>query len=336
VDPLTHGLASLALQRGFFPRSSWRALLALLFAGVVADVDSLSVSFGPAAYLRWHRTITHSLVFILMLAFATFLFSKTRRDGEPSVRWVGFSWIAILAASALHLAMDLLQTDAVVPLWPFSAKGISLDIEPAIDPWLLVILASAILIPELFHLVSDEIGYSRTKRPRGRNGAIAGFAFALIYFGLRASLHATAVATLEARTIAGEMPHRVAAFPDSVSPILWHSIIETESALHLVVMRTTGGEAAYATGITTLHKPEASPVLGAAQGSPAAICFMRIARFPKAVVQKETEGYSVEIQDLKDLATESRNHAILADINLDRSAKVVSSELQWQNNPTRP
>jgi len=51
---------------------------------------------------------------------------------------------------------------------------------------LLVILASAILIPELLHLVSDEIG-SRTKRPRGRNGAIAGLAFALIYFGLRAS-----------------------------------------------------------------------------------------------------------------------------------------------------
>ncbi len=335
MDPLTHGLASLALQRGFFPRASWRALLAILFAGIVADVDSLSANFGPAAYLRWHRTITHSLVFILMLAFAAFLFSKTRRDGEPSVQWADFSWIAILAASVLHLVMDLLQSDAVVPLWPFSAKRISLDIEPAIDPWLLVILASAILIPELLHLVSDEIG-SRTKRPRGRNGAIAGFALALIYFGLRASLHATAVATLEARTIAGEIPHRVAAFPDSVSPILWHSIIETESALHLVVMRTTGGEAAYATGITTLRKPEPSPVLSAAQASPAAIWFLSIARFPKAVVQKETEGYSVEIQDLKDLATESRNHAILADINLDRSTKVVSSELQWQNNPTRP
>ena len=239
VDALTHGLASLALQRGFFPRASWRTLLAILFTGIVADVDSLSASFGPAAYLRWHRTITHSLVFILMLAFVAFLFSRTRRDGEPSVRWAGFSWIAILAASALHLVMDLLQTSAVVPLWPFSAKRISLDIEPAIDPWLLVILASAILIPELLHLVSDEIG-SRTKRPRGRNGAIAGLAFALIYFGLRASLHATAVATLEARTIAGEMPHRVAAFPDSVSPILWHGIIETESALHLVVMRRSG------------------------------------------------------------------------------------------------
>jgi membrane-bound metal-dependent hydrolase YbcI (DUF457 family) len=335
VDPLTHGLASLALQRGFFPGASWRTLLAILFTGIVADVDSFSASFGPAAYLRWHRTITHSLVFVLVLAFAALLFSKTRRDGEPSVRWAGLSWIAILTASALHLVMDLLQTDAVVPLWPFSAKRISLDIEPVIDPWLLVILASAILIPELLHLVSDEIG-SRTKRPRGRNGAIAGFAFALIYFGLRASLHATAVATLEARTIAGEMPHRVAAFPDSVSPILWHSIIETESALHLVVMRTTGGEAAYATGITTLRKPEPSPVLGAAQLSPAAIRFLSIARFPKAVVQKETEGYSVEIQDLKDLATESKNHAILADINLDRSAKVLSSELQWQNNPTRP
>ena len=125
---------------------------------------------------------------------------QMRRSGEPYLVHP-LNVAAILAASALHLVIDLLQTDALVPLWPFSAKRISLDIEPAIDPWLLVILASAILIPELLHLVSDEIG-SRTKRPRGRNGAIAGFAFALIYFGLRASLHATAVATLDARTIA--------------------------------------------------------------------------------------------------------------------------------------
>jgi len=60
----------------FFPRASWRTLLAILFTGIVADVDSLSASFGPAAYLRWHRTITHSLVFILMLACAAFFFEN--------------------------------------------------------------------------------------------------------------------------------------------------------------------------------------------------------------------------------------------------------------------
>jgi len=40
----------------------------------------------------------------------------------------------------------------------------------------------------------------------------------------------------------------------------------------------------------------------------------------------------VEIQDLKDQATEEHSHAIFADINLDKNSRVISSELQWQRN----
>jgi hypothetical protein len=32
----------------------------------------------------------------------------------------------------------------------------------------------------------------------------------------------------------------------------------------------------------------------------------------------------------------SQNHAIFADINLDKSAKVMSSELQWQKSAPHP
>jgi hypothetical protein len=132
------------------------------------------------------------------------------------------------------------------------------------------------------------------------------------------------------------MPRRSAAFPDSVSPFLWHAVIETDSALHLATMRSMGGDVNFASGITTLRKPEPSLVLNAAQASPAAVIFVQTARFPKAIVQTETEGYSVEILDLKDQATEERSRPILADITLDKTAKVVSSELQWQKTFPRP
>jgi membrane-bound metal-dependent hydrolase YbcI (DUF457 family) len=335
VDPLTHGLASLALQRGFFPQASWRGALAIVFAGVFADVDGFSANFGPTAYLQWHRTAAHSFALLALLAIAAFRFSRTIANKQSAASWAGFSWLAIAAASALHLLMDMLQSDAVVPLWPFSQKRFYLDLAPAIDPWLLVVLAAAILFPELVRLVSDEIG-SRTKRPRGRNGALVGLSFALIYFAMRALFHGNATASLEARTVAGETPHRVAAFPDPASPFLWHSIVETESALHLAVMRSMGGEVTYATGVTTLRKPEPSPILTAAQASPAAMTFLKTARFPKAIVEKETEGYSVEIQDLRDLATESKHHAIFAEILLDQTPQALSSELKWQETPPRP
>ena len=330
MDPVTHGLASLALQRGFFPRASWRAVLAIVVAGSIADLDCFSANFGPSAYLHWHRTATHSIAFAIAVALVAFLFSQFI-PARKRMSWAGFSWIA--TAALLHLLMDLLQADTVQPLWPFSTRRFSLDILPPVDPWLLVILAAAILFPELIRLVSDEIG-ARTKRPRGRNGAIAGLVLVLVYSGVRALFHANAAASLEARTITGEMPRRFAAFPDSASPFLWHCVVETESALHILTLRSMGGEVSYATGITTLRKPEPSLFLIAAQSSPAAIEFLKAARFPKAVLQKETEGYSVEIQDLKDLAMQTRNRAILADVNLDRSATVLSSELQWQKAPS--
>jgi membrane-bound metal-dependent hydrolase YbcI (DUF457 family) len=334
VDPLTHGLATLALQRGFFPKASWRAIIAILCAGLVADLDFLSVNFGPSAYLRWNRTATHSIAFILVLALAAFLFALMLRN-NPRASWSGFSWAAITAAATLHVLMDVLQADPLAPFWPFSAKRFSLDTSPTIDPWLMVVLAAAILLPELFRLVSDEIG-SRTKRPRGRNGAIAGLAFALIYFAMRAQFHGNVTASLEARTVSGEIPRRVAAFPDSVSPFLWHGVVETDSAFYLSTQRSMGGEVSYASGVTTLRKPEPSPALAAAQSSPAAITFLKTARFPKATVEQEAEGFSVEINDLKDQSMQPPTRAIFADIVIDKNGSLLSSELQWQKAVRHP
>jgi hypothetical protein len=242
---------------------------------------------------------------------------------------MGLSWTAVAAAALLHLLMDCLQADAVSLLWPFSPRRLSLDVSPAIDPWLIVVLASAILFPELLRLVGDEIG-SHSKRPRGRTGSVIGLSVALIYLGTRTLFHANVTAALESRAISGEMPRRFAAFPDSVSPFLWHGVVETESALHLSTMRSMGGEVSYASSITTLRKPEPSPVLSAAQTSAAAVEFLKTARFPKAIVEQETQGSSLKINDLKDQAMQTSNHAIFADITLDKSAKVISSELQWQ------
>jgi len=235
----------------------------------------------------------------------------------------------------LHLALDVLQADSVTLLWPCSSRRFAFDLLPKLDLWLIAILIVAIALPEVFRLVSEEIG-SRDKAPRGRNGAIIGLAFAVLYLGARFLFHGNAVAFLEAHTIAGETPHRAAAFPDSTSPFTWHGIVETESALNLVTLRSSGGAITNTSGVTTLHKPDPSPMLAAAQAAPAAVVFIRFARFPKATVVAATEGYEVGIGDLKDQATEEKSHAIFADINLDKNSRVISSELQWQKSFAAP
>jgi inner membrane protein len=335
VDPLTHGLASFTLQRALFPRVTWRTALAIIVAGSIADLDWFTASLGPGGYLRWHRTATHSLLFVAALAFLVGLFRRVTRARQTGASWMGLSWIPVAVAATLHLALDALQADAIAPLWPFSGRRFSFDLLPATDPWILALLAAAILIPELLRLVSDEIG-SRSKAPRGRNGAIAALVLVVMYVGLRSALHNNAVAYLANRSIAGESPRRAAAFPDSLSPLLWHAVVETESTLNLITVRSTGAEVTDAAGATTLHKPEPSAILSAAQSSPAGVIFLRTARFPKATTQKETaqnqtEGFSAEIVDLKDQALEEKSRSILADINLDQSGAVVSSELQWRD-----
>jgi hypothetical protein len=322
----------LALQRGFFPRAPARAVLGILAAGVAADMDSVTRAFSPGTFLEWHRTATHSVAFLAVLGLAGYLLPRASAK-TPGDRWRGLSAAAMVAAGALHLGLDLLEADAVVPLWPFWHRRISLDLLPGLDPWLFSILALAILLPELARLVSEEIG-SRSKLPRGRNGALAGFACLALYFCLRAAGHANAVAALEARTIAGEMPRRVGAFPDSTSPLLWHSVVETQSALHLMALRSAG-EVRDASGVTTLHKPEPSAMLDAAQSSFAAVVFLQAARFPKATIHREADGFSVQIQDLKDQAMES-GRALVADITLDKSLGVAASELAWQKRSPRP
>lgn len=329
MDPLTHGAASLVLQRAFFPRSSWRCVLLIIAAGLVPDIDSLTTALTPLQYLRWHRTATHSLFFAAVLFFAAFLLSRSQRVATNE-RWRGFSSAAIALAALLHILLDAFQADPIAPLWPVAQLRVEVDLLPYLEPWLLSILLAAIVLPELLLLVSEEIG-SRTTRPRGRHGAIAGLAFALLYVGLRFALHSNAVTSLDAHTIAGEMPRRSAAFPDSTSPFLWHGIVETQSTVNLLALRSAGGDVSNASGVTTIHKPEPSPMLTAAQGTSAATAFMQFARFPKATVEKQSKGYSVEIQDLKDLATENKSRAIVADINLDKNANLISSELQWQN-----
>src|SRR6267143_1522201 len=131
MDPLTHALASYSLKRAAFPRVTRSVTIAMLIAGTIADIDSLSKLAGPSA-------------------FPTFL--------------------AALAAAVLHLLMDLCQSTGVELFWPFSARRFALDWVAPLDLWILGILLAGILLPALSGLVTEEIG-AKSKGPRGEVGA---------------------------------------------------------------------------------------------------------------------------------------------------------------------
>ncbi len=353
MDIVTHGLASLAVARGFFPRAGKAAIASAVLAGCIADVDWLSHYFGPSAFLAWHGTYTHSILaaillpsIILAILLITFYLrgelsivmvlpkgQEAPSDPRAIVRMVSRSFLSILivapiCAALLHIAMDACQSGGVTLLWPFSSKRFSADWLPNIDPWILTILIACIAMPELLRLVSSEIG-AKDKRPRGQTGAIIGLALVLVYVGARATLHSNVIALMESRTFHGEASRRASAFPESLSPLTWHGVVETESALNQMDVDATSSNNFDPDASFRLFKPEASPALDAARNTAAAKRFLAAAQIPKASLEKTETGYVVVLRDLRYAASGETQREIAAVIELDANAKVTSQELVW-------
>src|SRR5947208_6006431 len=112
MDPLTHALASYSLQRAAFPRLSRGATIAIVLAGVVADVDLLSIYFGPSAYLAFTHTYFHSILAALaftLVATLPFLLLKPKVPENIPVAAVSSGQ---LFAAPFHLAPEISKTDA--------------------------------------------------------------------------------------------------------------------------------------------------------------------------------------------------------------------------------
>lgn len=334
MDIGTHALASLALSRAILPRAPKILWVWTISAGIIADSDQLSALFSPSAYLAWYRTYTHSLLASLIIAgiFAAAyrVWSAAELRQRLTIRAV---FVAVLLVQWLHLAMDAAQWQGVELFWPFNPARIAADWLPSIDPWIVAILIAAIALPEFFHLVSSEIG-AKDKRPRGFVGAIVGLAFVVLYMGLRAELHDSAITQLRNRVYVDEGPRRVAAFAELTSLVSWRGIADTESALHQVTVNILASRPASFDPGVNLFKPEPSPLLQAAQATESAKRFLRIARFPKATVVKTEAGTEVQIRDLRYAAADERNREPMVTVEFDLLGALQSEAITWASRET--
>jgi inner membrane protein len=331
VDFATHALLSFALARAFFPRSGWPVFLATLAGGTLADADSFSIFFGPAAYLFAHHTFTHSLpgtVIIVVVSVILSFFARRRAPLAYSTLLLAASFSAIV-----HLFFDLCQSDAITVLWPFRSTRVAADYLSSADVWILGVLLAGTLLPELFRLVSSEIG-AKDETPRGRTAAIVVLAMLLVYVGVHAIFHQRAISTLEAHTYHGESSRHSAAFPDSLSLFRWHGLVETSSAICQIEIPLGPQQRFDPEALTCLHKPEPSQELTAAVGTSVARKLLQASRFPRAVVQKtigreNADKYEVTIRSLADPAAGLADHSVAAQVILDSNARILDQELVW-------
>jgi membrane-bound metal-dependent hydrolase YbcI (DUF457 family) len=298
----------------------------MLFAGTFADVDLISSLFGPAAYFAARRTFTHSLLgTLLVIVFAVLL---TRYLAKEQIEPLAVLLPPLAIAAALHLLLDLFQSEGVELLWPIRPNRFAMDWLPSFDPWILAILLAGTLVPEFLRMVGSEIGV-KDKNPRGRNGAIVAMSLIAVYLGGRALLHSGSVASLEPHSYGRQSARKVASFPDTLSILTWHGVVETQSLLCQAEVPAAPGKSFDPETADCLHKPDASPELDAAQKTDIALEYVQAMPFPRAVVSKAQNGYEVVIRSMRDLAEGETRHRLAARILLDSRLGISSEELVW-------
>lgn len=276
MDPLTHFLSGVVLNRAGLSRLSPQARWVVPLAAMAPDIDVLADLWGDETYLAWHRQWTHSLAALPLVAALPVLLVGACARGRMA--WKR-SFVAALPAVGLHDALDLTNSYGVRLLLPFSKAWIGWDLFFIVDLWIWAVFLLAVLGPMLGRLVSGEIG---ARSGTGRAAALLALAFLPLYAGARYFLHERAVAVLEAHIYQNEAPQRVAALPSPANPLRWRALVETPS------FYATAGfdlrEEFDPTALRILYKPANDPQIAAAEqaarDSPAFRIFLDFSRYP--------------------------------------------------------
>jgi inner membrane protein len=225
LDNLTHSLVGLFLARAGFRRVTPRGTAIMVVAANAPDLDVVSWFGGSAAYLHWHRNITHSLIALPVMALVAVVL--VRLIGRRQIRWLQAWWIALIGVAS-HLILDLTNIYGVRLLLPFSGHWFHWDGTPVIDLAIWAILLLGVAAPALGRLVGSEIGEQRTGS--GNAGwAVTALLLLSGYDYARSLFHERAVAVMNSHIYNGLAPRRVGAFP-SQNPLVWSGVAEMSNA----------------------------------------------------------------------------------------------------------
>lgn len=329
MDNITHTLTALALSHAGLNRTTRFATLALVAGANLPDVDAVTWLDSTTTYLKYHRGLTHSIpgatVLSALLAAVIFLVGKKRPPAKAgpllNARWLFF---AAGLGAASHLLLDFTNAYGVKLLAPFTDRWYAWDIMFIFDVPLLAVMLGAYGGVALLRMVTEEVGARKTDF---RRAAIVALAALPALWLVRDFAHRRAVTWLDSHLYEQEAPRRVGAFPTPLSPFQWIGVAETDAAYHVIELHAGafGGEPR-AGPSRIFYKPELSPALEAAFHTRTGEIFLRFARFPWARAEETSDGFVVEMRDLRFFLPQLERRRFTAEIELDRELR---PGLQW-------
>jgi inner membrane protein len=154
MDSLSQLMLGAAVAAAIAPAQHRRAaLLAGAALGTLPDLDSLPLALltdDPVALMTWHRSASHSLLVLPLLAAAIWWWFR-RRGGRVAAAPTRWFW-AILLALVTHPLLDAFTVYGTQLLWPLPMRPAMWSSVFIIDPlytvWLLVAVVAAFFLRE--------------------------------------------------------------------------------------------------------------------------------------------------------------------------------------------
>lgn len=341
MGPVTNALTSLTLARAGQRQLPRYGMAILVVAGVAPDLDYLSYFGGASAFLRWHRAALHSIVGAALVAVVTagvFWTADKRRDVEasgvpakPRLRFVA-ALIAALVGVGAHVVLDVASGVGAGLLWPFQAQRYAWDLLTNVDLWIVIVLAAALLLPELLRMVSEEIG-ERRNRARGRTAAIVALIVFAAYVGTRAVLHDRAIGLLTSSVYQGRTPLSAGAFPSSMSPLEWRGVVVTDATMEGVRVPFGSARGFDPERSAPVYKPEDSAAVQAGEAAAETRLYLQYARFPLASIAQLEDGYRFEVHDMQFAGDDLGAENTFVRVDLDSKLRVTRQEIRFASEP---
>jgi len=155
MDPISHALMGLFIGIAMagllkFKELKWPAIAGVL-AGVMPDVDILSTLMGSAAFFKYHRVMTHSFIalfifaLIIALVFSRFKFQKKDFFKSDFSKYYALAFVSLVG----HIFLDIVTSQGVEFLYPFSTQLISWSFMPLVDIFFLLIFVAGLVVMEV-------------------------------------------------------------------------------------------------------------------------------------------------------------------------------------------
>ena len=314
MDTLTHALTGAVISNLGFKKDTTAATFTLVTASVLPDIDWASRFFGIAAYLKYHRSFTHSLPGVIFLAIILTLIVKLffrRADSR-------MTFLLSFFGGLFHLLMDLINPYGTQVYYPFLSERYAWNWVTVVDLFITMPLILCLLL----------IRYLRLSPVKTASVALG---FVILFISAKGICHQIALRELNELSRPLEESFNAAVYPDFLSPFVWNGVVETDRAYRIVRLNILRSEWS---NPQDYIKPERNEFTQLAEKSLLVKTYLKFARHPLLYYQ-EVDGYHfVSWQDLGFGLRGKRGLVVL--VILDNNGEILYEHFSFIDPKLRP